>query len=99
MLNAKLTGILLVAVIPSMTFVIIAGTAILNKYSKQAVEYGGLAGVVAEGAIKAVQVVQAFGAADVLADDHRSYLHKSMRVGMRKAIAGACLLGGIYFVA
>jgi ATP-binding cassette subfamily B (MDR/TAP) protein 1 len=98
-LNAKLTAILFAGVIPSMTIVIVVGTSVLNKYSKEASECTTTASTVAEGALKAVQVVQAFGAAETLCADHMSHLVKAMHVGVRKAIAGAVLLGSVFFIA
>ena len=56
-LNARLTGILFAAVIPSMTLVIFIGTSVLNRFSKEAANDTTSAASIAEGAIKAVQVV------------------------------------------
>ena len=99
LLNARLTGILFAAIIPSMALVIITGTSVLGIFSKEASECTTVAASVAEGAIRAVQVVQAFDAFEPLAGDHRDHLRHAMRVGMKKAIAGAVLLGSVFFIA
>ena len=98
-LNARLTGVLLAAVIPSMTLAIISGTTFLDRFSKAAAESTTSASSIAEGAIKAVQVVQAFDAFESLATDHKNHLRHAMRIGMKKAVAGAMLLGSVFFVA
>lgn len=71
----------------------------MNRLSKEAADGTTVAAAVAEGAIKAVHVVQAFGAAQTLSADHFDHLSAAMRVGVKKALAGAVLLGSIYFVA
>jgi ATP-binding cassette subfamily B (MDR/TAP) protein 1 len=98
-LNARLTGILFAAVIPSMMLVVITGTNVLNRYSKDAAESTTAASSIAEGAIKAVQVVQAFDAFESLTTDHRDNLKKAMNSGVKKAITGAVLLGSVFFIA
>ncbi|TVY37428.1 Phosphatidylcholine translocator [Lachnellula subtilissima] len=98
-LNARLTGILFAAVIPSMTIVICTGTTVLSRFSKESSESTTEAASIAEGAIKAVQVVQAFDAFDTLTKDHENHLKVAMRVGLKKAIAGAVLLGSVFFIA
>jgi ATP-binding cassette subfamily B (MDR/TAP) protein 1 len=98
-LNARLTGILFAAVIPSMTLVIVTGTNILNRYSKDVAESTTAASSIAEGAIRAVQVVQAFDAFESLTTSHRNDLKRAMNFGVRKSIAGAVLLGTIFFIA
>ena len=98
-LNARLTGILFAAVIPSMTIVICTGTTVLSRFSKESSDSTTEAASIAEGAIKAVQVVQAFDAFDTLTKDHENHLKVAMRVGLKKAIAGAVLLGSVFFIA
>jgi ABC-type multidrug transport system fused ATPase/permease subunit len=98
-LNARLTGILFAAVIPSMTLVVITGTTVLNRYSKDSAESITTASTIAEAAIKAVQVVQAFDAFDSLTTDHQNHLKKAMNFGVKKAITGAVLLGSVFFIA
>lgn len=98
-LNARLTGILFVAVIPTMVLIIFTGTTCLNRFSKSASESTTEAASIAEGAIKAVQVVQAFDAFESLASDHETHLKTAMKTGIKKAVAGAVLLGSVFFVA
>ena len=98
-LNARLTAILFAAVIPSMALVIFIGTTVLNRYSKERSECTTSAASVAEGAIKAVQVVQALDAFEDLTNDHRDHLVRAMEFGILKAVAGAVLLGSVFFIA
>jgi ABC-type multidrug transport system fused ATPase/permease subunit len=98
-LNARLTGILFAAIIPTMTIVIFTGTAVLDRFSKESSESTTEASSIAEGAIKAVQVVQAFDAFETLTRDHENHLKSAMKVGVKKAVAGAVLLGSVFFVA
>lgn len=98
-LNAKLTGILLVAVIPLMIGIVVVGSSRIGKYSKLAAEYNEMAATIAEGAINSVRVVQAFGMADRLTAEHYRLLQVSARFALRKAISAATMLGCVYFVA
>jgi ATP-binding cassette subfamily B (MDR/TAP) protein 1 len=98
-LNARLTGILFAAVIPSMTLVIVIGTSMLNRFSKEVSDDTTSAALIAEAAIKSVQVVQAFDAFDTLTTAHKAHLTDAMRVGIKKAVAGAVLLGSVFFIA
>lgn len=98
-LNARLTGILFAAVIPSMTLVVVIGTSTLNKYAKAAAESNAIANSIAEGAVKAVQVVQAFDAFDALTGSHHNNLIIAMRYGAKKAVTGALMLGSVFFIA
>jgi ABC transporter transmembrane region len=98
-LNARLTGILMAAVIPSMTIVVFTGTTVLNRYSKITSESTTTASAIASGAIKAVQVVQAFDAFGPLVAEHESSLKKAMVHGVRKSVTGAILLGSVFFIA
>jgi len=98
-LNAHLTGILFAAVIPSMALVVIVGTSVLNNFSKEATENTTSAASISEGAIKAVQVVQAFDCFDTLTANHHKYLNYAMKAGVKKALTGALLLGSVFFIA
>lgn len=82
-----------------MTIVICVGTAVLNRFSKESSESTTEAASIAEGAIKAVQVVQAFDAFETLTSDHENRLKVAMRSGVKKAVAGAVLLGSVFFIA
>lgn len=48
-LNAELTGILFAAVIPTMTLIIVTGTTVLSRFSKEASESTTAAASIAEG--------------------------------------------------
>ncbi|KAI9052998.1 hypothetical protein LZ554_003268 [Drepanopeziza brunnea f. sp. 'monogermtubi'] len=98
-LNPKLAGILFAAVLPPLALVVVTGTSFLSNYSQEASERTTSAASVAESAIKAVQVVQAFDAFDSLTGDHRNHLDVARRAGVKKAVAGAVLLGSIFFIA
>ncbi|KAF2145150.1 uncharacterized protein K452DRAFT_349438 [Aplosporella prunicola CBS 121167] len=98
-LDAELTGILLVAVIPTMFMVVTFGSKTVAKLQKKTAECSEKAAAIAESSIRAVQVVQAFGIADKLAEEYLRLLKISVRVGIKKSIAGALMLGSVYFVA
>jgi ATP-binding cassette subfamily B (MDR/TAP) protein 1 len=82
-----------------MTCVVFFGTKTVAKLSKQAAIYTEKAALVAESAIRGVQIVQAFGLFDQLSEEHVHHLRSALRVGVRKSVAGALMLGSIYFVA
>ncbi|KAF1921202.1 P-loop containing nucleoside triphosphate hydrolase protein [Ampelomyces quisqualis] len=98
-LNARLTGVMFVTVIPSMTFVVIFGTKMVSKLSKQAAIYTEKASAVAESAIRGVQIVQAFGLFEQLSEEHVHHLQSALQIGVNKSAAGAIMLGSVYFVA
>ncbi|KAK0662165.1 Multidrug resistance protein 1 [Lasiodiplodia hormozganensis] len=98
-LDAQLTGILLVAVIPTMFIIITFGSKTVAKLQKSSADVAENAAAIASSALKAVQVVQAFGIADKLADEYLELLKRSVRIGVRKSIAGAAMLGCVYFTA
>lgn len=82
-----------------MTCVVIFGTKMVSKLTKQAAVYTEKASSVAESAIRGVQIVQAFGLFDHLSEEHLQHLRSALRIGVRKSAAGAIMLGSIYFVA
>ena len=96
-LNARLTGILFAAVIPTMVIFVLTGTTIVSKTSKQATGFFDRAATAAEGAIGSVQVVQAFGAINILSENHYCILRQALRKGITKSIAGSVMLGAVYF--
>lgn len=98
-LNATLTGILFVAVIPAMALIVFFGTKAVSKFSKLAAVCSEEAANLAESAIKGVQVVQAFGVLEKVTEDHLCILRRAVQAGIRKSIAGAVMLGSVYFVA
>lgn len=82
-----------------MTIVVVSGTTYISKFSKQADTFTQKATAVAESAFRGVQIVQAFGVSERLAEDHINFLRKALRAGIKKSIIGAFMLGGVYFVA
>lgn len=98
-LNARLTGIMLASVIPAMGLIVYLGTKFVSKYSKEAATYVEEASAVAESALRAVQVVQAFGVSEELAQSHIKFLRSALRQGIKKSMAGAVMLGSVFFVA
>ena len=96
-LNATLTAVLFAAVIPAMVVVVVSGTAIVSMSAKKNTALGEKAANVAEGAIGSAQVIQAFDAARVLSNDHYRILVQAMSRGIRKSVAGAIMLGCVYF--
>ncbi|KAF1978403.1 leptomycin B resistance protein pmd1 [Bimuria novae-zelandiae CBS 107.79] len=98
-LNARLTTIMFITVIPAMTIVVVCGTNLVSKFSKQASSFAERATAVAESAFRGVQVVQAFGVTERLAEDHVNLLRKALRAGLKKSFVGAAMLGSVYFIA
>ncbi|KAF2644625.1 hypothetical protein P280DRAFT_176000 [Massarina eburnea CBS 473.64] len=98
-LNARLTGVLFVSVIPTMTVIVILGTKYISRFAKQADAFTEQATAIAESAFRGVQIVQAFGVSERLAQDHLNFLRKALRAGIKKSITGALMLGEVYFVA
>ncbi|KAH8732142.1 leptomycin B resistance protein pmd1 [Phaeosphaeriaceae sp. PMI808] len=99
LLNAKLTAVMFVTVIPSMACVVSFGTKTVSRLSKQTAVYTEKAASVTESAIRGVQIVQAFGLFDELSQEHIHHLQSALHVGVKKSIAGALMLGSIYFIA
>ncbi|KAJ4406129.1 hypothetical protein N0V91_004801 [Didymella pomorum] len=98
-LNARLTAVMFVTVIPSMACVVIFGTQYVAKFTKQASVCTEKAASLAESAIRAVQIVQAFGLQEKLSSEHVHHLRSALRAGIKKSVAGAAMLGSVYFVA
>jgi ATP-binding cassette subfamily B (MDR/TAP) protein 1 len=82
-----------------MTAIVICGTKYVSKFAKQASSFTEQATAVAESAFRGVQIVQAFGISERLAQNHINFLRKALRAGIKKGITGALMLGGVYFVA
>ena len=98
-LNAKLTGILLAAVIPTMSLVVFFGSRTTSQLTRKLAEYNEQANAVVESALRSVKIVQAFNMVDRMCGSHHDRLQVSSRVGVRKAIVAALELGGAYFTA
>lgn len=86
-------------VIPSMACVVIFGTKYVAKFTRQASTCTEKAASLAESAVRAVQIVQAFGLQEKLSEEHVHHLRSALRAGIKKSIAGALMLGSVYFVA
>ena len=82
-----------------MAAVVIYGTTIVSKYAQRAQNDSAKAISIAEGAIGAVQVVQAFGALDKLAEEHLKLMGPAVSNGIWRSVCGALMLGAVYFVA
>ena len=98
-LNAKLTGILLAAVIPTMSMVIFFGSRTTSQLTRRLAECNEQANALVESALRSVKIVQAFDMIDRMCKSHHERLYVSSKVGVRKAIVAALELGGAYFTA
>ena len=98
-LNAKLTGILLAAVIPSMIVVVATGSMCVSKLTRNLSSQSVQANGIVESALRAVRIVQAFDIIDRISGQHAVHMRASSRTGLRKALAAAAMLGGVYFIA
>ncbi|GAM83313.1 hypothetical protein ANO11243_013000 [Dothideomycetidae sp. 11243] len=98
-LNARLTGILFAAVIPAMLLIISLGSTAVNRCTKKSSLFAEQAGKLAECAISAVRVVQAFGMVEHVGKEYRGFLHNVAIHTTRKSTAAAIMLGAVYFVA
>lgn len=98
-LNARLTGILLAAVIPLIILIVSFGSRWTSKLSKAVSANTEAANSLAEASLRAVRVVQAFDMNDVICDQYQSYLSDATRKTIIKQFVSACTLGCIYFVA
>lgn len=98
-LNAKLTGILFAAVIPTMAFIVYFGSTATSKLTKAVSEHTQYANAIAESALRAVKVLQAFDMMHKICNTHQIHLSESSKVGLRKAVVTALQLGGTFFTA
>ncbi|ORX77993.1 P-loop containing nucleoside triphosphate hydrolase protein [Basidiobolus meristosporus CBS 931.73] len=96
--NATLTGILF-CVVPAFLLVASGGSAFSALYASRSMESYSKASTVAEEALANVRIAQAFNSQERLATLYEKNLHIASRHGLRKAIAGALMLGGIFFIA
>ena len=99
MLNAKLTGILFAAVIPTMAFIVYFGSTTTSKLAKMVSRHTEAANAIVESSLRAVRVLQAFDMMERICNSHRYYLNEASAVGLRKAIVAAMELGGTFFTA
>lgn len=98
-LNPRLTGVLFAAVIPAMLLIVTIGSSAVNRFASQASSFNEQAGKIAEAAIAAVKVVQAFGMADEMEAQYEQYLKGAASYAIKKSTASALMLGAVYFVA
>ncbi|KNC98873.1 uncharacterized protein SPPG_05840 [Spizellomyces punctatus DAOM BR117] len=96
--NARLTAILL-CVVPAFTLVVTLCTNFIEKYAIRASDCQSNAGSLAEEMFSNIRVVQAFNSQNRLAGAYTGYLDIGKKWGVKKAVAGAVMLGGIFFVA
>jgi ATP-binding cassette subfamily B (MDR/TAP) protein 1 len=97
-LNAKLTSILLAAVVPSMSVIVFCGASITSKWSKRASMLAENAAKIAEEAIGATKLIQAYDVAAIFIKSHDELMTRHVSAGLRKSIASASMLGSVYFV-
>lgn len=97
-LNAKLTGVLFAVVVPTMTVVVSIGSSRISRLAGKSGQLLSKATLAAEGAIRAVEVVQAFDVAHTLGDNHARLLRHSTRQAFKKSIVSALTLGLVYFI-
>lgn len=98
-LNAKLTGILLAGVMPTMTAVVWIGSRKISKLTKRLSDRTEQANTIVESALKAVRITQAFDMVDRICAVHWSHLEQISKISFRKALVSALELGGAYFTA
>ena len=98
-LNARLTGILFAAVIPSMTVVVAFGSTSVSKLTRKISRHTEQSSAIVESALRSVKVAQAFDMIDQICDTHRLHLDESTKLGVRKAIVSATELGSTFFIA
>ncbi|KAK3699963.1 hypothetical protein LTR37_016207 [Vermiconidia calcicola] len=98
-LNAKLTGILFAAVIPTMAAIVTFGSTAISKLTRKISDRAERANAVVESGLRSVKIVQAYDIIASLCARHELELQASSRLGVRKAIASALELGGAYFTA
>ncbi len=98
-LNAKLTGILFAAVIPSMAIVVSLGSTCVSRLNKSMTEHANKANALCLSALHGIRIVQAFNMFESVSHTHRILLRASSRLSVRKAVASALELAGAYFVA
>ena len=98
-LSPKLTGILLAAVLPTLSIVTVLTSKYGSRYAKQVSEHSSAANAVVESSIRSVKIVQAFSMMQSLCDKHTGYLTLKTHASIRKAIIAALQVGAIYFLA
>ncbi|KAK4570181.1 hypothetical protein LTR86_002261 [Recurvomyces mirabilis] len=98
-LNAKLTGILLAAILPFLVLVSIGARHFESKCSSRVTELSTAANAIVESALRSIKMVQAFDMIADMCSDHSDCLSKKVRASVHKAIIAAVQMGSIYFLA
>lgn len=98
-LSAKLTGILLAAVVPTLIIIVALTSRNVSKLAKQAAGGSEAANKIVESALTAVKTVQAFGMMNEMCSVHAERLHGATHASIRKAIVSAVQVGCIFFTA
>lgn len=97
-LNAKLTGILVAAIIPALTIVVTMTSTNVSKLAKVATAHNEAANGIVESALRAIRSVQAFDMMAEICSEHTDYLHAATKASARKAIVSAIQVGCIFFI-
>lgn len=96
--NATLAGIML-SIVPLFVIVIMSGSTIQKKYTTRMSDAYSKASVLAEEAFGNIRVVKAFNSQERLAKVYETWLTVAENEGVRKSVAGALMMGGIFFLA
>ncbi|RMX86260.1 hypothetical protein D0869_03221 [Hortaea werneckii] len=98
-LSAKLTGILLAAVVPTIFIIIAITSRTVSKLAKNVTTSTEAANKIVESALAAVKTVQAFGMMAEMRYAHEERVHEATKASIRKAVVAAVQVGCIFFTA
>lgn len=98
-LSAKLTGILLAAVVPTISIIVALTSKSVSHWARYATKGNEAANKVVESALTAVKTVQAFGMMAEMRMSHTERLNLATSANIRKAIIAAVQVGCIFFTA
>ncbi|KAI7342934.1 multidrug resistance-like protein [Hortaea werneckii] len=98
-LSAKLTGILLAAVVPTIFIIIATTSRTVSKLAKNVTTSTEAANKIVESALAAVKTVQAFGMMAEMRYAHEERVHDATKASIRKAVVAAVQVGCIFFTA
>ncbi|KAI7658292.1 hypothetical protein KC318_g11310, partial [Hortaea werneckii] len=88
-LSAKLTGILLAAVVPTIFIIIATTSRTVSKLAKNVTTSTEAANKIVESALAAVKTVQAFGMMAEMRYAHEERVHEATKASIRKAVVAA----------
>ncbi|KAK4547641.1 hypothetical protein LTR36_000598 [Oleoguttula mirabilis] len=97
-LSAKLTGILLAAIVPALTIVVALTSTSVSKLAKLAASHNEAANGTVESALRAIRSVQAFSMMKKICFEHNECLRAGTKASARKAIVSATQVGSIFFI-